>query len=70
VELLSQEKLTDPAQHGEALSLLREHPAMDLARQDLMRWTDSARAEIRTLPDVPARDAFETICEFVVERSG
>jgi heptaprenyl diphosphate synthase len=70
VELLSQDKLTDPVQHGEALSLLREHPAMDLARQDLMRWTDSARAEIRTLPEVPARDAFETICEFVVERSG
>ena len=33
IELLSQEKITDPAQHSEALGLLREHPAMELARQ-------------------------------------
>jgi heptaprenyl diphosphate synthase len=70
VELLSQDKLTDPVQHGEALGLLREHPAMDLARQDLRRWSQTARDEIRALPDVPARDAFEALCEFVVERSG
>ncbi len=70
IELLSQEKITDPAQHSEALGLLREHPAMELARQDLRRWSEVARDEIRSLPQVPARDAFETICEFVVERSG
>jgi heptaprenyl diphosphate synthase len=70
IELLRQEKITDPAQHSEALSLLREHPAMELARQDLRRWAEVARDEIRGLPPLPARDAFETICEFVVERSG
>lgn len=70
IELLSQGKITDPAQHSEALGLLREHPAMELARQDLRRWSEVARDEIRSLPQVPARDAFETICEFVVERSG
>ncbi|MGH3402240.1 MAG: polyprenyl synthetase family protein [Streptosporangiaceae bacterium] len=70
IELLSQEKITDPAQHSEALGLLREHPAMELARRDLRRWSEVARDEIRSLPQVPARDAFETICEFVVERSG
>jgi heptaprenyl diphosphate synthase len=70
IELLSQEKITDPAQHSEALGLLREHPAMELARQDLRDWAELAREEIRGLPEVPARDAFETICEFVVERSG
>jgi heptaprenyl diphosphate synthase len=43
---------------------------MELARQDLRRWSEVARDEIRSLPQVPARDAFETICEFVVERSG
>jgi heptaprenyl diphosphate synthase len=70
VELLSQGGLTDPALHAEALRLLRAHPAMDMARADLKDWAERARAEIRGLPDVPARGAFETLCEFVVERSG
>jgi heptaprenyl diphosphate synthase len=70
VELLSQGELTDPAQHSEALSLLRAHPAMDLARADLRTWAQTARDEIRQLPAVPVRDAFEALCEFVVERSG
>jgi len=70
VELLSQGELNDPAEHAEALALLRAHPAMDMARADLKDWAERARAEIRGLPDVPARGAFETLCEFVVERSG
>src|SRR5262249_30406299 len=70
IELLSQGEITDPAQHSEALSLLRAHPAMDLAREDLRRWAAMARDEIRGLPDVPVRGAFESLCEFVVERSG
>ena len=70
VELLSQGKITDPGQHSEALGLLRDHPAMGLAREDCRHWAQVARDEIRTLPAVPARDAFEAICEFVVERSG
>jgi heptaprenyl diphosphate synthase len=70
IELLSQGEITDPAQHGEALGLLRAHPAMDLAREDLRRWALIARDEIRGLPDVPVRSAFESLCEFVVERSG
>jgi geranylgeranyl pyrophosphate synthase len=70
VELLSQDELDDPAEHAEALRLLRAHPAMDMARADLKDWAERARAEIRGLPDVPARAAFETLCEFVVERSG
>jgi heptaprenyl diphosphate synthase len=69
-ELLSRGELTDPALHAEALRLLRAHPAMDMARADLKDWAERARAEIRALPDVPVRAAFETLCEFVVERSG
>jgi heptaprenyl diphosphate synthase len=41
-----------------------------MARADLKDWAERARAEIRALPDVPVRAAFETLCEFVVERSG
>jgi heptaprenyl diphosphate synthase len=70
VELLTRGELTDQAQHAEALSLLRAHPAMEMARADLLDWAGMARAQILRLPDLPARDAFEAFCEFVVERSG
>jgi heptaprenyl diphosphate synthase len=67
-ELLSTD-LTDDERHAEALVLLRAHPAMDRARADLRRWVDEARAELLTLPDVPARAAFLAICDFVLTRT-
>jgi heptaprenyl diphosphate synthase len=70
VELLSQGSLTDPGEHAEALGLLRAHPAMSMAREDLRYWADLARTDIMALPDVPARAAFETMCNFVIERTG
>jgi heptaprenyl diphosphate synthase len=68
-ELLSRDGLTDDSEHAEALALLRAHPAMDAARADLRRWSDAARTEIAGLPDVPARHAFEIMCDFVMERT-
>lgn len=70
VELLSLPGLPDPVLHAEALTLLRAHPAMGLAWADTRRWAERARSEIRGLPDVPARAAFESLCEFVVARTG
>ncbi len=70
VELLNRSELDDPALHAEALSLLRAHPAIEIAKADTRRWAQEARAEILRLPDVPARAAFEGLCEFVVERTG
>ena len=70
VELLSRGELTDPTLHAEALALLRAHPAMEMARTDTRRWAERARNEILALPDVPARAAFEALCEYVVERTG
>jgi heptaprenyl diphosphate synthase len=70
VELLNRGELTDPALHAEALALLRAHPAMEMARVETRRWAQKAREEILALPDVPARAAFEGLCEFVVERTG
>jgi geranylgeranyl pyrophosphate synthase len=67
--LLSLDGLTDDSQHAEALALLRAHPAMDAARADLRRWSDAARAEVAGLPGIPARRAFEVMCDFVTERS-
>ena len=70
IELLRMPKLTDTGLHGEALTLLREHPAMEMARADTRQWAQRARDLIAGLPDVPARSAFEALCEFVVERTG
>jgi heptaprenyl diphosphate synthase len=70
VELLNLPDLSDPALHAEALGLLRPHPAMEMAKADTRRWAELARTEILGLPDVPARAAFEGLCEFVVERTG
>ena len=70
VELLNLPDLPDPVLHAEALGLLRAHPAMDMAKADTRRWAEAARTEIQGLPEVPARAAFEALCEFVVERTG
>jgi heptaprenyl diphosphate synthase len=70
VELLNRGELTDPALHAEALALLRAHPAMEMARADTRRWAATARDQILALPDVPARAAFEAMCEFVTDRTG
>jgi heptaprenyl diphosphate synthase len=69
-DLLRSADLTDDALHAEALALLRDHPAMDAARQDLRRWAEIAQNEIVALPDMPARSAFTAMCDFVVERTG
>jgi heptaprenyl diphosphate synthase len=68
-ELLSRDGLTDESLHAEALALLRAHPAMDAARADLARWVAVAQDEIAGLPDVPARHALMTICDFVLDRT-
>jgi len=70
IELLNLPDLSDPALHAEALTLLRQHPAMELAKADTRQWAVGARELIAGLPDVPAREAFEELCEFVVERTG
>jgi heptaprenyl diphosphate synthase len=62
--------LTDDALHAEALELLRAHPAMDRARNDMRQWAEDARGELLTLPDVPVRAAFEGLCDYVVSRTG
>ncbi|MFI0423352.1 polyprenyl synthetase family protein [Spongiactinospora sp. 9N601] len=54
----------------EALTALRSHRAMDQARAELNRWADRARADLAELPDIPAREAFMSLCDYVVARSG
>ena len=54
----------------EALSLLRDDPAMDRARASLRAWADDARATLAPLPPSPARRALEALCDLVVTRTG
>ena len=70
VDLLTGGDLTDQAARAETLALLRAHPAMEMAKADLRHWADLARTEILALPDVPARAAFMTMCDFVSDRMG
>lgn len=67
---LLQTELENDALHAEALGLLRVHPAMDRARAVMLEWADKARAELATLPAIPARQALESFTDLVVSRSG
>lgn len=68
--LLSEADLSDSGLHAEALSLLRSSPALEQARSTVRAWIGEARAIVVQLPEVPARAAFETLCDFVIGRTG
>ena len=68
--LLADADLTDPALHAEALALLRTSPALEEARETVRSWISGARALVIRLPEVPARAAFEALCDFVITRTG
>ncbi len=53
----------------EALELLRASEALKMARAELERWADRAKSQLADLPDIPARAALLSLCDFVVERS-
>ncbi|MEO6712013.1 MAG: polyprenyl synthetase family protein [Mycobacteriales bacterium] len=55
---------------AQALALLRAHPAMDEARATLATYADEAKAAATELPDGSARQALETLADFVVARTG
>ena len=67
--LLSREDLADQELHSEALGLLRESPALEEARETVRSWIGGATARLAKLPDVPARHAFESLCDFVITRT-
>ncbi len=61
--------LDDDADHREALTLLRAHPAMTSARAEVTRWADAARETLAPLPPSAARSALEALCHQVVGRA-
>jgi heptaprenyl diphosphate synthase len=69
-EILSTGPVTDDALHAEALGLLRESPALKQARETVRSYTERARSSLVALPDLPARRALESLCDFIAERTG
>ena len=66
------EKLSKPLSDSEAIEMigiLRNHRALSDARTQLHALAHEARAILSSLPDIPARRAFETLCDAVVERT-
>jgi heptaprenyl diphosphate synthase len=61
--------IADDDQHAEALSLLRGSPAMDVARAEVRRRAESARALLDEVPDIPAREALVGLCDLVTTRT-
>lgn len=62
--------IVDDSDHAQALSLLREHSALESAREEARRWAGDARRTLSPLPDSPARQALEALCDYVVNRTG
>ncbi|MEZ0093983.1 polyprenyl synthetase family protein [Streptacidiphilus sp. EB129] len=57
------------ARHAEALGLLRAHPAMAHAREDILRYAEEARGLLGPLPECPAKSALEGLCDAVAFRT-
>jgi heptaprenyl diphosphate synthase len=62
--------LSDDAALTAALTRLRAHPVMAQARAVLEEWAEDARATLAPLPDLPAKNALDSLCDFVVRRTG
>src|SRR4051812_31617265 len=62
--------LSDDAGLRRVVERLRAHPVMAEAREVVQSWADDARSTLEPLPDVPAKAALESLCDFVVRRTG
>jgi heptaprenyl diphosphate synthase len=68
LELLDSD-LSDAARLAETLELLRAHPAFRQAEDDVRRRAADARKVLSALPDGPARQALDSLCDLVATRS-
>jgi heptaprenyl diphosphate synthase len=62
--------LDDDGRLAATLGALRSHPVMAEARSVVQAWADDARATLQPLPDLPAKVALASLCDFVVSRTG
>jgi heptaprenyl diphosphate synthase len=68
-EILRAGAITDDSVHAEALVLLRESTALKQARETVRWYAETARSHLALLPDVPARKALESMCDFISDRT-
>ncbi|WP_253858518.1 polyprenyl synthetase family protein [Prauserella alba] len=68
VELLGG-PITDDAEVVEALTLLRSSRGLERARTTLSGYAQRARTELEALPPTPARDACESVADYLVART-
>jgi heptaprenyl diphosphate synthase len=68
LELLDSD-LSDDARLAETLAVLRDHPSLRQAEDDVRRRADEARKLLEDLPEGAARTALESLCDLVVTRS-
>ncbi len=68
LELLAGD-LSDDAAHAEALALMRRHPALDEARQYVLRIATEAQELLRVLPAGPVREALDAFAVLIATRS-
>jgi heptaprenyl diphosphate synthase len=61
--------LTDDERHGEALDLLRKHPAIDEARAYVVARAQEAKDRLAVLSPGPVREALEAFADIVATRS-
>jgi octaprenyl-diphosphate synthase len=52
----------------QALAIMARHGAMEAARADALRWSDTARAALTALPAHPLRDMLSDLAAYVVAR--
>ncbi|MDG4827997.1 polyprenyl synthetase family protein [Solwaraspora sp. WMMD1047] len=69
-EILSAGPVTDDDQHAEALALLRESPALKRARETVRSYAEEARERLAPLPASAPRQALESLCDFIADRTG
>ncbi|WFE25374.1 polyprenyl synthetase family protein [Solwaraspora sp. WMMD791] len=68
-EILAAGPVTDDDLHAEALGLLRESPALKRARETVRSYAEEARSRLAPLPAGPARQAMESLCDFIADRT-
>jgi geranylgeranyl pyrophosphate synthase len=69
-EILATIPVTDDALHAEALTLLRESPALKRSRETVRAYAEKARAQLDPLPETSARQALASLCDFIADRTG
>lgn len=61
--------LPDDGEHAEALAALRSSAGLAHARTVLSSYAEAARETLTALPDVPAREALDGLCDYVMMRT-